>query len=148
LFIVGTFEKCLFHISHGELDNFVQNRTPASPNLIRICFRNIAGQHLRKLVVGTFIFCGQDAEISRLEKAVRHHENTIAALRANIENLTNEKNRFSEDLKELRPEYEKLKGTYGTYNGCGNIWFFSVLYLYPDTELIQIILGRRILYWI
>jgi FtsZ-binding cell division protein ZapB len=42
---------------------------------------------------------------------VRHHENTIAALRANIENLTNEKNRFSEDLKELRPEYEKLKGT-------------------------------------
>jgi chromosome segregation ATPase len=54
---------------------------------------------------------GQDAEISRLEKAVRHHENTIAALRANIENLTNEKNRFSEDLKELRPEYEKLKGT-------------------------------------
>ncbi len=78
---------------------------------------------------------------------MRHHENTIAALRANIENLTNEKNRFSEDLKELRPEYEKLKGT-----ALATLWKYfvlpNVLDMYSGTELIQIILGRRILYWI
>lgn len=51
----------------------------------------------------------KDAEIGRLEKANRVNENTIAALRGSIDNLTNEKNRALDELKDLKPEHERLK---------------------------------------
>jgi hypothetical protein len=49
-------------------------------------------------------------EIARLEKVTRQQEITITDLKASKDNLNNERDRALEDFKELKPEYERLKG--------------------------------------